>query len=65
MEPNFLKEGRREYDQERFFNSIFNHNYLPFIIFTFYSFNIKENHLTIKQIYVETNLNWQNSTRDY
>ena len=44
--PNFLKEGRREYEQEGFFNSIFSNNYLPFTILTIYSINIKENHLT-------------------
>ena len=44
--PIFLTEGRREYEQEGFFNSIFSNNYLPFIILTIYSFNIKEIHLT-------------------
>lgn len=46
VEPNFNLEGRRQYEQEGFFNSIFSSNYLPFIIFAIYSFNIKENHLT-------------------
>ena len=41
-----LDEGRREYEQEGFFNSIFSNYYLPFIILTIYSFNIKEIHLT-------------------
>ena len=41
-----LDEGRREYEQEGFFNSIFSNYYLPFIILTNYSFNIKEIHLT-------------------
>jgi len=45
VEPNFLKEGRRENEQEGFFNSISSNNYLPFIIIAFYSFNIKEIHL--------------------
>ncbi len=44
--PIFLAEGRREYEQEGFFNSIFSNNYLPFTILTIYSFNIKEIHLT-------------------
>ena len=44
--PNFLKEGRREYEQEGFFNSISSNNYLPFTILTIYSINIKANHLT-------------------
>ena len=42
----FIKEGRRYNEQEGFFNSIFSNNYLPFIILTIYSFNIKEIHLT-------------------
>ncbi len=42
-----LDEGRREYEQEGFFNSISSNNYLPFIILTIYSANIKEIHLTI------------------
>jgi len=46
VEPIFLREGRREYEQEGFFNSIFSNNYLPFIILTISSFNIKEIHLT-------------------
>ena len=46
VEPNFLKEGRREYEQEGFFNSISSNNYLPFTILTIYSINIKEIHLT-------------------
>jgi len=41
-----LFEERRECEQEGFFNSIFSSYYLPFIILTIYSFNIKENHLT-------------------
>ena len=41
-----LDEGRREYEQEGFFNSIFSNYYLPFIILTIYSINIKEIHLT-------------------
>jgi len=50
VEPIFLTEGRREYEQEGFFNSIFSNNYLPFTILTIYSFNIKEIHLTLAQI---------------
>ena len=46
VEPNFLKEGRREYEQEGFFNSISSNNNLPFTILTFHSINIKEIHLT-------------------
>ena len=46
VEPIFIIEGRRYNEQEGFFNSIFSSNYLPFIIFTFYSINIKEIHLT-------------------
>ena len=46
VEPNFLTEGRREYEQEGFFNSIFSNYYLPFTILTIYSINIKEIHLT-------------------
>jgi len=46
VEPNFLHEGRRKHEQEGFFNSIFSNNYLPFIILTIYSINIKEIHLT-------------------
>ena len=46
VEPNFLKEGRREYEQEGFFNSISSNNYLPFTILAIYSINIKEIHLT-------------------
>ena len=41
-----MKEGRREYEQEGFFNSISSNNYLPFTILTIYSINIKEIHLT-------------------
>ena len=36
VEPNFLKEGRREYEQEGSFNSISSNNYLLllFIVLT-------------------------------
>jgi len=47
VEPNFLKEGKQKNEQEGFFNSIFSNDYLPFIIFTIYSFNVKEIHLTL------------------
>ena len=47
VEPNFLTEGRREREQEGFFNSIFSNYYLPFAILTIYSINIKEIHLTM------------------
>ena len=46
MEPNFLKEVSRQYEQEVFFNSISSNNYLPFTILIIYSINIKEIHLT-------------------
>ena len=46
VEPKLLDEGRREYEQEGFFNSISSNNYLPFTILTIYSINIKEIHLT-------------------
>jgi len=42
---NFLiliKEGRRNNEQEEFFNSIFSNSYLPINIITIYSFNIKK-----------------------
>jgi hypothetical protein len=41
-----LDEGRREYEQEGFLNSISSNNYLPFTILTIYSINVKEIHLT-------------------
>ena len=44
--PNFYLEGRRYDEQERFFNFIFSNYYLPFIINTISSTDIKENHLT-------------------
>ena len=46
MEPNFIKEGRRYNEQERFTNLCSSNNYLPFTIIVIHSFNIKEIHLT-------------------
>ncbi len=46
VEPNFINEGMRYDEQEGFFNSIYSNYYLPFNIITFYSFNLKEIHLT-------------------
>ena len=57
-----LDEGRREYEQEGFFNSIFSNYYLPFIILTIYSFNIKEIHLT-QQWFRWKPFLWQHSTK--
>ncbi len=45
--PNFIKEGRRYNEQERFFNLCFSNYYLPFTIIVIYIFNIKEIHLTL------------------
>ena len=42
----FLKERGRYNEQERFFNFIFSNYYLPFIINTINSTDIKESHLT-------------------
>ena len=42
----FLKERGRYDEQERFFNSFFASSYFHTCIFTNYSTNIKESHLT-------------------
>ena len=41
MEPNFIKEGRRYNEQERFLNLCSSNYYLPFTIIVIRSFNIK------------------------
>ena len=43
---NKIKNNEFFYEQERFSNFISSNNYFPFAIFTFYSINIKETHLT-------------------
>ena len=40
------KEGRRYYEQERLFNLIFNHYYLPISIFVIHSTNIEIKKIT-------------------